>query len=165
LGFSVTRSTPVRVSEMPDGSGRLAIFTAKEKKTKTKHDFGAEFLGFATVKAIGGNAEKAQHIRRKKDEKMAQVLEIAKQESAYNLILKEIQPFLSSFGTESEQKMLNNLVTMKLTTELARLWIYELCLDKETGEAITIEFGKFSLEARKRLQNVLIMPTQKRNLR
>ena len=165
LGFSVTRSTPVRVSEMPDGTGRLAIFTAKEKQTKTKHDFGAEFLGFATVKAIGGNEEKAKHIRAKKDQKMAQVLEIAKQGTAYSLILKEIQPFLSSFGTESEQKMLNNLVTMKLTPELARLWIFDLCLDKETGEATLIEFGKFSLDARKRLQNVLIMPSQKRNLR
>jgi hypothetical protein len=166
LGFSVTRSTPIRVSEMPDGSGRLAIFTAKEKKSKTKHDFGAEFLGFATVKAIGGNEEKATHVRRKKAERVAEVLEIAKKDTVYSLILKEIQPFLVSFGSESDVKGLDILAGMKLTPELAYAVIVECCVDKATGEQSKVEFKRFSMEARKRLQNILVLPTtQKRNMR
>lgn len=165
LGFSVTRSTPVRVSEMLDGSGRLAIFTAKEKMSKTKHDFGAEFIGFATVKQIGGNAEKAKHVKVTKDQNMvAQVLKI-KQESAYSLILKEIQPFLINFGTDSDERGLNGLVKMNLTPELARLLIEQLCVNTETGEILKAVFSNFYIEAMKRLQSVVIPITQKRNLR
>lgn len=163
LGFSVTRTTPIRVSELPDG--RLALFSAKEKKSKTKHDFGAEFLGFATAKAIGGNSDKADHLRRKKDQRMADVVELSKQQTAYSDILKQIRPYLTSFGSESDKNGLIVLVGMKLTPELANAWIEEACLNRDTGEITKIDFKHFQFSARKRLQNILIHPTSQRSVR